>query len=304
MYRAQPQLSEDDRVGQLSEPVRVESQPTVLGSRYVLGDIIGAGGSATVYHARDSVTGGEVAVKLFHTEMSESARHRHQQELRIFRELRHHGLVALYDAGTYRHRTYLVMSLIRGPSLSQRLFRDGSLTLAETMRIGAELGWALAYLHDTGITHRDIKPANVLLGEHGAALSDFGIAVDKDATQITDTGDLIGTAAYMAPEQVRGLTVDPQADVFALGLVLLECCTGIREYPGGMVESAVARLHRRPTIPEGLPATCGELLHRMTRQRPRARPSAAEVAVVSHDIATAAWAAEFAPPAQRNGESQ
>lgn len=294
MYRGQPQLPEETEPGNAAGAVSLSPQPTMLGARYVLGDMIGAGGSATVYRAHDASTGGEVAVKLFHADPPAATRHRHQQELRMFRALRHRSLVALYDTGTYQQRTYLIMSLVPGPSLAEHVAR-GHLSLPDTMRIAADLGWALAYLHDAGITHRDVKPGNVLLGQDSATLSDLGIAVDDDATHVTETGQLVGTAAYMAPEQVRGLPVSAKTDVYALGLVLLECLTGVREYPGGIVESAVARLYRRPTIPEGLPHECSDLLRRMTRRRPNARPTAAEVALLGRGLATASPAVGSAP---------
>lgn len=295
MYRGQPQLSEETEQGNAAGAVSLSSQPTVLDARYVLRDVIGVGGSATVYRAYDIATGGEVAVKLFHANLPDSERHRHEQELRMFRQLRHRSLVALYDTGSYQERTYLIMSLVAGPTLAERV-AHGGLPLPRTMRIAADLGGALAYLHDAGITHRDIKPGNVLLGQDNATLSDLGIAVDQDATHVTETGQLVGTAAYMAPEQVRGLAVDTQTDIYALGLVLLECLSGVREYPGGMVESAVARLHRRPAIPEGLPHECSDLLRRMTRRRPSARPTAAEVALLGRDMAAAAPPVGAAPP--------
>jgi len=285
MYRGQPEFSEDAEPANLIGAMPLAAHPTILGARYVLREMIGAGGSATVYRARDGAVGGDVAVKLFHANLSAAARRRHQQELRIFRALRHPGLVTLHDTGTYQHRTYLVMTLITGPSLTEQLAHH-PLSVSETMRIAGQLGEALAYLHDNGVTHRDIKPGNVLLGQHGATLSDLGIALDEHSTHVTETGQLVGTAAYMAPEQVRGLAVGPRADIYALGLVLLQCLTGVREYPGGMVESAVARLHRRPRIPTGLPHECSDLIRRTTRTHPTARPTAAEVALVAHDMAT------------------
>ena len=124
-------------------------------------------------------------------------------------------------------------------------------------RIGARLADALAHVHAGGIIHRDLKPANVLLGADGRPrLADFGIARALDGTAVTGTGYVVGTAAYLAPEQVRGEWVGPAADVYALGLVLLEALTGRREYPGALVESATARLHRPPGIPEHLPSPC------------------------------------------------
>ena len=137
---------------------------------------------------------------------------------------------------------------------------------------------ALAHVHAHGFVHRDIKPANILL-EHGhkPRLADFGIARALDGTVVTATGAVAGTAAYLAPEQVRGEVVEPSVDIFALGLVLIEALTGQREYPGTMVESATARLHRRPVVPEGLPPAFAAVLAAMTDLDPAARPSAAAV---------------------------
>jgi serine/threonine protein kinase len=127
--------------------------------------------------------------------------------------------------------------------------------------------------------HRDLKPANVLLDESGQAhLADFGISRALDQTAVTTDGCIVGTAAYLAPEQVRGEFVGPAADVFALGLVLLESLTGRREYPGKAMESALARLHRQPTVPEGLPLGLSPLLAAMTDPDPALRPTAAQVA--------------------------
>ena len=145
-------------------------------------------------------------------------------------------------------------------------------------RIGARLADALAHVHSNGIIHRDLKPANVLLGTDGRPrLADFGIARALDGTAVTGTGYVVGTAAYLAPEQVRGEWVGPAADVYALGLVLLEALTGRREYPGALVESATARLHRPPNIPDSLPSDLRTTLFAMTALEPAVRPTAAEV---------------------------
>ena len=157
--------------------------------------------------------------------------------------------------------------------------QHGPLPVRDIRALGAALAAALAHVHARGFVHRDVKPANILL-DHGREprLADFGIARALDGTVATATGAVAGTAAYLAPEQVRGETVGPAADVYALGLVLIEARTGRREYPGAMVESATARLYRRPVVPSGLPRGLAALLAAMTDPDPAARPSAAAVA--------------------------
>ncbi|NIH81772.1 serine/threonine-protein kinase [Amycolatopsis viridis] len=249
------------------------------GERYRLEERIGGGGSADVHRAWDSVAGREVAIKIFPAGATRTQQRRQAQEFRILDRLRHPALVPLYDSGVRDGRPFFVMRLVDGPTLAERI-AEGPLTVDETIELGARLADALAYVHRAGITHRDVKPANVLLSPDGAVLGDFGIAQGHDSTRFTTTGTVVGTAAYMAPEQVRGDQVGPAADVYSLALVLLECLSGRREYPGSLTESAVARLLRPPVVPDGLPAHVADLLRRMGDRDPQARPPAHEVAAV------------------------
>jgi serine/threonine protein kinase len=148
-------------------------------------------------------------------------------------------------------------------------------------RLGQALAAALATVHAAGIVHRDVKPANVLVSatpERRYLLTDFGIARLLEATRETATGTTLGTAPYLAPEQVRGEVITPAADIYALGLVLLECLTGHVEYSGPAVEAAVARLHRPPQVPDELPARDARLLSWMLHAAPAGRPTAEQVA--------------------------
>jgi len=253
--------------------------PLVAG-RYRLDRILGAGGAAIVHEGCDLDTGERVAVKVYRSDGSGHPT-QHHRELKALTSLRHPGLVALLDGGTEPGpdgRTYVVTDLVEGPSLARRL-DAGPLSADEVRVLAIGLGEALAHVHAHGFVHRDIKPANILL-EHGhkPRLADFGIARALDGTVYTATGAVAGTAAYLAPEQVRGETVDPSVDVFALGLVLIEALTGEREYPGTLAESAAARLHRRPVVPAGLPSDLAAVLAAMTDPDPALRPSAAAVA--------------------------
>ena len=147
-----------------------------------------------------------------------------------------------------------------------------------TAQIGADVASALAHVHERGIVHRDIKPANVLIPQTGgsrrvvhAKLADFGIARIVDSTRLTGVGSVIGTAGYLSPEQALGRDVGTASDVYSLGLVLLECLTGVREFPGSAVESAAARISRDPLVPEELGPEWSALLIGMTRRDPSER---------------------------------
>lgn len=250
---------------------------TTVVERYALGPVIGVGSSAVVRRGRDLHAGEDVAVKIFH---SGAARvdQQQRQEMQVLASLTHPGLVALRGGGTTEGRPFVVTELVEGPSLAARI-AEGALPAVLVRRIGCQLAAALDHVHAGGFVHRDVKPANILLdGGHRARLADFGIARALDATAATTAGCVIGTAAYLAPEQVRGEPVGPPADVFALGLVLLEALTGRREYPGSAVESATSRLYRAPAVPDGLLQGLSGVLRAMTAADPAARLTAGEVA--------------------------
>jgi serine/threonine protein kinase len=259
---------------QSSGPALAEATPAVLEGRYALGDLVGVGASAWVYRAEDLRTGRDVAVKLYPPGVGGTDRVRQRSELALLAQLHHPNLVVLFDAGEESGRAYLVMEFVDGPTLAEQL-REGPMQAGEVSRLGAELGYALAYVHSRGITHRDVKPANVLMGGR-PMLTDFGIARLVDAARVTQTGYLIGTPAYLAPEQVSGGAVGMPADVYALGLVLVEALTGHREFEGDGHETAFARLSRQPSVPGNLHGLT-DLLRAMTALDPADRPSAADV---------------------------
>ena len=262
----------------------------LLSGRYRLGDVIGRGGMASVYSARDENLGRDVALKLFAPQSADPDELRRQEaEIELLATLNHPSLVTLFDAGTDTRipeepRPFLTMELVDGQDLRARI-RHSPLPLAEIAVIGAGVSDALAYVHSLGMVHRDIKPANILLvpvrpGEPlRPKLTDFGIARMVDGTRLTATGTMVGTAAYLSPEQSRGADLGPASDIYSLGLVLLECIKGELEYPGSAVESAVARLHRAPVIPDTVPAEWAKLIRAMTALDPLDRPSAADLEV-------------------------
>jgi hypothetical protein len=251
----------------------------LLAGRYDVGPLVGMGGTAQVYRAWDHESGCPVALKVFRPGSTPGPGYGGARELEVLTGVRHPGLVGVRGAGIDPQGCpFVVMDLVDGQSLSARLY-DGPMGAADVARLGGVLADALAAVHARGVVHRDVKPGNVLLDADGHPwLTDFGIARIVDATRVTATGVVVGTAAYMAPEQVRGEAVGPPADVYALGLVLLEVVTGQREYDGAAVESALARLHRAPRVPETLPGPLAPMLRRMTAASPDDRPTAAEVA--------------------------
>ncbi|MEV6737136.1 protein kinase [Streptomyces sp. NPDC051104] len=246
----------------------------MVGGRYRLGAGIGRGGAADVHEAFDVRLGREVAVKLFRPDTDPRMEERFSEEAVLLARMQHPGLVTVYDAGRHKERAYLVMQLIKGETLRTHL-TAGPLPPGRVAELGAALAQALAHVHGAGIVHRDVKPSNVLLSASGAPhLADFGIARLVNATRHTASDVLIGTAAYLAPEQVMGKEVGPSADVYALGLLLLECLKGELEYEGTPLESALARLHRPPVVPPSVPHELACLLRAMTAQDAEARPAA------------------------------
>ncbi|TFD66273.1 serine/threonine protein kinase [Cryobacterium sp. Hb1] len=251
---------------------------------------------ASVYRATDTALGRTVAVKLFRVDGGASEPERQSGEIALLASLNHFALVTLFDAGTAvvdgASRTFIVMEFVDGPDLRTRI-ESGPLPSLDVAIMGADLAEALHYVHEQGIIHRDVKPANVLLAPSGfpgrgmhAKLADFGIARLLDETRLTATGSLLGTASYLSPEQALGGVIAAPTDVYSLGLVLLECLTGVRAYPGTAVESAIARLQRQPEIPSQLGHRWTDVLRAMTARDFADRPTAADAAGLLRALAT------------------
>jgi tRNA A-37 threonylcarbamoyl transferase component Bud32 len=250
---------------------------TLLGGRYELVRHIARGGMGDVYEADDQVLERRVAVKLYRA-ASPADRSRFDAEVRVLAGLNHPGLVRVYDAGPHGDDAFVVLELIEGPPLSKMLGERGPMSPTEVARLGAKLAESLAYIHERGVVHRDVTPSNVLCDAAGhARLVDFGIARLLESPRVTNTSLAVGTAAYMAPEQVLGEDVTPAADVYALGLLLLEALTGRRAFAGSMQEVATARLVRSPDTETDVPRAWQELLAAMVAREPSERPDAAGV---------------------------
>lgn len=251
----------------------------LLDGRYRLGTLLGRGGMSDVFRAVDEVNSTDVAIKIVRSPDTEYAQ-RLAQEAQALRRFSHPGLVQLFESGVNGDMAYLVMEFVDGPSLDQ-ILRNGPLTTAETASIGSSLADALAYAHAQGVVHRDVKPANILLGADGLArLTDFGIARLVDTSTLTLTGTMLGTATYMAPEQLENHAVGPSADVWALGIVLLECLTGERVYAGTPNEVLALRLSGPVKLPDGLPVPWKLLLTGMLASGPGDRLSALDVSTM------------------------
>ena len=221
----------------------------MLGGRYQLVSALARGGMATVWVGQDTLLDRRVAVKTLHPELSGDAglRSRFRHEAVAAARLSSPGIVATYDTGEDDGVGYIVMEFVDGPNLRRVLDERGPLPIADTARIGREVATALDHAHRQGVIHRDVKPANVLVPPGGPVkVTDFGIA-KAGGGELTRTGTVVGTARYLAPEQLRGEPVDARTDIYALGLVLYEMLTGELPFHGDTeMAISLARLSVAP----------------------------------------------------------
>jgi eukaryotic-like serine/threonine-protein kinase len=256
----------------------VEEPPGLVMGRYRLGRRLGAGGFGAVHEAHDDTLDRRVAIKVIPSEGSTPVRAR--REAVAAARLEHPGIVAIYDAGEEDGARYLVSELVDGRTLAQ-LEQEEGLTDRDVLRIGLALCDALEHAHERGVVHRDVKPQNVLVPDRprtwrGAAkLADFGVAMLAGDDPLTMTGDVVGTLAYMAPEQAAGKRVDHRADVYATALVLYEALTGVNPVRGASPAATARNLERpvpslakhRPDLPEELVGAVDTALSRAPGER-------------------------------------
>ncbi len=286
-------------VSPMSPPAMTPTLPAtdLLCGRYRLESLLGRGGMADVYLATDATGGPAVAVKLVRSTDPELAR-RLAREADAVARFDHPGLVRLLGTEVVRDQAFLVMELVDGPALSTVL-RRGPLSPSRCAVLGTSLADALAYVHGEGIVHRDVKPSNVLLGPGlRVRLADFGIAQLVDTSSLTLTGTTLGTAAYMAPEQLEHHRVGPAADVWALGVVLLECMTGRRGFEGSATEVMARRMAGAAPSSDDLPTPWRILVASMLDHDPARRPEASEVAEI---LPSPAFARPWKPDAMGPG---
>ena len=263
------------------------SAATLAGGRYRVESLLGSGGMSVVHRARDAELNREVAVKVLAENLAEDDdfRRRFLREARIAARLSHPNVVGVYDTGEEAGRPFIVMELVHGETLADLLARRGRLAPAEVVELGRQAAAGLAHAHAHGLVHRDVKPQNLLLRADGVLkIADFGIARPATATQrVTEIGTVLGTAAYLAPEQAAGEDVSASADVYSLGAVLYECLTGRTPHRGDTLVQLVTAQQRDPITPvrelaPEAPAALEDVVMRCLARNPDYRPvSAAEV---------------------------
>ena len=228
-------------------PDLLDALRDALVDRYAVERELGRGGMATVFLAEDRKHGRPVAIKVLHADLAAAlGAERFLREIEIAARLQHPHILPLYDSGSAAGFLYYVMPYVEGESLRDRLTREKQLSLEDTLRVATEVAGALAYAHSRGVVHRDIKPENIMLSGGTAVVADFGIARAVSAAgegqQLTQTGTIIGTPAYMSPEQASGSDeVDGRSDEYSLACVVYEMLVGAPPFTGPTAQAIIAR---------------------------------------------------------------
>ncbi|HEX3805526.1 MAG TPA: protein kinase, partial [Gaiellaceae bacterium] len=208
----------------------------VLADRYELEELVGTGGMSSVFRAHDRLLDRKVALKILHQQYSDDEDYveRFRREARAVATLSHPNIVTVIDRGEHGGRQFIVFEYVDGENLKRLIERRGPAPVATALELGMQIARGLSFAHQQGLVHRDVKPQNVLLnGELHAKVTDFGIARSLDVQRgMTQTGTVLGTSDYIAPEQAQGQRVDEHTDVYSLGVVLYELLTTEVPFPG------------------------------------------------------------------------
>lgn len=252
--------------------------------RFEILGVVGSGGMGTVLKARDVDIDRVVALKLpaAHLLDSPAALERLEREARSAATIRHPSIIEIYQVERWRDIPYLVMPFHTGPSLTARINADGPMDVLESIQVARQMAEALAAAHDCGVVHRDVKPGNILLGKgtERAVLTDFGIAKIQSDAQMTATGVIVGTPAFLSPEQASGGEATPQSDLFCLGSVLWSMLAGrppFVDLPTHTIVASIAagKLPSLRPLRSGLPPWVYRLVETLQQPAPEKRPNSA-----------------------------
>ena len=255
----------------------------ILHQRYELQELIGGGGMADVYRARDKLLDRPVAVKILHDQFKSDSEfiNKFHQEAQAAARLAHANIVNIFDVGVEGNDHYIVMEYVPGSTLKDLIKQEGRLPAGQALRIAGDIAKALAHAHANNLVHCDIKPHNILMMPDGSAkVADFGIARAVTESTMTYTGNIVGSVHYFSPEQAKGTMITPKSDVYSLGVVLYEMLTGILPFTGETpVSIAVQHLQNTPRsvreIDPSLPPVAEAIVSRAMSKNPDERPSSA-----------------------------
>ncbi|MFC3998173.1 serine/threonine-protein kinase [Nocardiopsis sediminis] len=288
-----------------------QSEPgRLLARRYRLTEPIGEGGMGRVWQGADELLDRPVAIK----ELSIPP-HLPQHEIDVLRtrmlreahsaaQLSHPSIITVYDVVETDDRPWIVMELVRGPSLGDILKRDGTMAPERAATIGLQVAAALAVAHDRGIVHRDIKPGNVLIAGKRAVLTDFGIARVEGTTNLTRTGLLVGSPGYLAPEQAHGRKATPATDMWSLGVTLYQAVQGVTPFGRDTPVATLTAIVTEDVPPPDAAGPLRPLLERLLDKEPGNRPTVHEAARMLHEVSAAAAPAGKKKPAKAKKEKK
>jgi len=271
----------------------VISEGTKIDGRYVVQKLIGEGGMANVYLAKDIILNRFVAVKILHEQLAKQDRfiERFRREAEAVSSIIHPNVVEIYDVGQYENCYFIVMEFLEGQTLKEYIKEKKFLSVSETISIMKQVCDGVDVAHKQGIVHRDLKPQNIFIRRDGVIkIMDFGIAYQQDASPLTQTNAVMGSVHYLAPEQAKGESASIQTDIYSLGIVMYEMLTGHVPYTGDSAVNIVLR-HLRETVPyvseknEHVPQSVENIIIRATAKNPSDRYHSMDE--MRHDLDTA-----------------